>query len=61
MPDNGILRVQILGFASDAADRALHPLIEELNATATIYPGTELTLVRNRRRSGTAMFHHEFI
>ena len=44
-PDNGILRVQILGFASNAADRALHPLIEELNATATIYPGTELTLV----------------
>ena len=43
--DRGILRVQFLGLGSDACDRMLAPLIEELNATATIYPGTELRLV----------------
>ena len=43
--DRGILRVQLLGLGSDACDRMLVPLIEELNATATIYPGTELRLV----------------
>ena len=43
--DRGILRVQFLGLGSDACDRMLAPLIEELNATPTIYPGTELRLV----------------
>ena len=43
--DRSILRVQLLGLGSDACDRMLAPLIEELNATATIYPGTELRLV----------------
>ena len=43
--DQGILRVQLLGLGSDACDRMLVPLIEELNATRTIYPGTELRLV----------------
>ena len=43
--DRGILRVQLLGLGSDACDRMLAPLIEELNATVTIYPGTELRLV----------------
>ncbi len=44
-PGAGILRIQFLGLGSDACDRMLAPLIEELNATATIYPGTELRLV----------------
>jgi hypothetical protein len=44
-PDAGILRIQLLGLGSDACDRMLAPLIEELNATCTIYPGTELRLV----------------
>jgi len=33
-----------LGLGSAACDRMMVPLIEELNATATIYPGTELRL-----------------
>ena len=44
-PAPGILRVQLLGLGNDACDRMLAPLIEELNATRTIYPGTELRLV----------------
>ena len=44
-PQDGILRVQILGLANDALDRALEPLIEELNRTRTTYPGTRLRLV----------------
>ena len=44
-PAKGILRIQLLGLGSDACDRMLAPLIEELNATRTIYPGTELSLV----------------
>lgn len=43
-PDCGLLRVQFLRLASNAIDRALLPLIEELNATRTQFPGTELTL-----------------
>ena len=45
VPANGILRIQLLGLGSDACDRMLAPLVEELNATRTIYPGTDLTLV----------------
>ena len=44
-PAQHILRIQLLGLGSDACDRMLAPLIEELNATRTIYPGTELRLV----------------
>ena len=44
-PDEGILRIQLLGLGSDSCERMLAPLIEELNATRTIYPGTELRLV----------------
>ena len=44
-PDEEILRIQLLGLGGAACDRMLMPLIEELNATATIYPGTELRLV----------------
>ena len=43
-PEQGLLRVQLLGLANDASDRALLPLIKELNDTATQYPGTDLTL-----------------
>ena len=45
VPANGILRIQLLGLGSDACDRMLAPLVEELNATRTIYPGTNLRLV----------------
>ena len=44
-PDEGILRIQLLGLGSDSCERMLAPLIEELNATCTIDPGTELRLV----------------
>ena len=44
-PAKGILRIQLLGLGSDACDRMLAPLVEELNGTNTIYPGTELRLV----------------
>ena len=45
LPAKGILRIQLLGLGSDACDRMLAPLVEELNATRTIYPGTDLRLV----------------
>ena len=45
VPANGILCIQLLGLGSDACDRMLAPLVEELNATRTIYPGTDLRLV----------------
>ena len=44
-PDAGILRVRILGTASDAGDAAFRGLIEELNQTRTIFPGTTLRMV----------------
>ena len=45
VPAKGILRIQLLGLGSDACDRMLAPLVDELNATRTIYPGTDLRLV----------------
>ena len=44
-PENGILRVRILGTASNACDNALASLIDELNQTRTIYPGTKLRMI----------------
>ena len=46
VPDHqqGLLRVQLLGSASNAADQAYLPLFDELNRTQTIYPGTDLIL-----------------
>ena len=44
-PRAGLLRVRFLGLANQACERAPAPLIRELNATRTIYPGTNLTLV----------------
>ena len=47
IPDHnaGTLTVQILGLANASLDNALAPLINELNRTRTIYPGTSLRLV----------------
>ena len=47
IPDHnaGTLTVQILGLANASLDNALAPLIDELNRTRTIYPGTSLRLV----------------
>ena len=44
-PENGILRVRILGTASDAADASLERLLDELNQTKTVYPETRLRMV----------------
>ena len=44
-PDAGILRVRILGTASKAGDAAFTGLLEELNRTRTIFPGTKLRMV----------------
>ena len=44
-PARGILQVELLGFASAAAERAVRPLLQELNRTRTLYPGTRLRLV----------------
>ena len=41
-PDNAILRVRILGTASDAA---IAGLLDELNQTGTAFPGTSLRMV----------------
>ena len=43
-PEQGLLCIQLLILASEIIDRALLPLIDELNATRTQFPGTELTL-----------------
>ena len=44
-PAAGTLTVQLLHTACRAHDEAVAPLIEQLNRTATIYPGTSLRLV----------------
>ena len=43
--DKKLLRVQILGMASNATESALLPLIEQLNETRTVFPGTDMRLV----------------
>ena len=43
--DAGTLRVVIHGAANPATDRALFALLEQLNQTETIYPGTNLTMI----------------
>ncbi len=47
MPDleHGVLQVQFLGLVNDATERMLQPLVEQLNQTETVYPGTDLRLV----------------
>ena len=44
-PANGVLRVHILGLGNDACDRQIDPLLTELNATETVFPGTDLRMV----------------
>ena len=44
-PEQGILRVRILGTASDASDAALAGLFAQLNQPRTCFPGTSLRLV----------------
>ena len=44
-PARGTLTVQFLRLADPAHDRALEPLFKQLNATRTIYPGTQLRLL----------------
>ena len=44
-PAAKILRVRILGTASNAGDKALEKLLEEVNRTGTVFPGTDLRLV----------------
>ena len=43
-PEQGRLKVQFLGLGSNAVEGALRPLIDELNATCTQFPDTNLTL-----------------
>ncbi|MDE0406544.1 MAG: hypothetical protein OXN81_01675 [Alphaproteobacteria bacterium] len=52
-PGEGILRVRILGSASNAGDAAIAGLLDELNQTRTIFPGTELRMVYELPRNGT--------
>ena len=44
-PANRILEVRLLGLGADAQDRHIAPLLAELNATETIFPGTDLRVV----------------
>ena len=44
-PEAGTLTVRLLHQASRAQEAALVPLLEELNQTRTVFPGTELRLV----------------
>ena len=44
-PDNGILRIRILGTASNASDNAIAELLDELNQTRTAFPNTKLRMV----------------
>ena len=43
--DNAVLRVRLLGFDSDCCDHALEALIDELNETHSVFPGTNLRMV----------------
>lgn len=59
-PEYAILRVRILGTASDAGNAAIAGLLDELNHTRTIFPGTALRVVyelpeiaRNPRTKGS--------
>ena len=43
--DRGTLTIQILGWGSNCVDRSLRPLLDELSATETVCPGTNMKLV----------------
>ena len=51
-PENGVLRVRILGTASNAGDAAVAGLLDELNRTGTVFPGTGLRLVYELPENG---------
>ncbi|MCY4264912.1 MAG: hypothetical protein OXE78_08655 [Gammaproteobacteria bacterium] len=51
-PENGILRVRIIGSANNAADVALGGLFDELKQTRTVYPGTDLRMVYDLPKNG---------
>ena len=44
-PESGILRIRILGTASNAGDNAIAELLDELNQTRTLFPETKLRMV----------------
>ena len=44
-PARGTLGIELLRLADPAHDRAVQPLLDELNAQRTLYPGTSLRLV----------------
>ncbi len=44
-PEHGVLRVRILGTACNARDADLAGLLDELNRTRTIFPGTNLRMI----------------
>ena len=44
-PEVRVLRVRLLHQSTAAADRRLEPLLDALNASRTVYPGTDLRLV----------------
>ena len=46
-PAAGTLEVRLLHRPTCARDRALEPLLDELNRTRTLFPGTHLRLVCN--------------
>ncbi len=55
-PENGVLRVRILGTASNARDADIAGLLDGLNWTRTIFPGTGLRMIHeladNARKPG---------
>ncbi|MDE2792748.1 MAG: hypothetical protein OXI81_20360 [Paracoccaceae bacterium] len=52
-PGEGILRVLILGSASNAGDAVFAGLLDELIQTRTVFPGTGLRVVCELPRNGT--------
>ena len=44
-PEAGVLRVRLPHQSTAAADRRLEPLLDALNASRTVYPGTDVRLV----------------
>ena len=52
-PENGVLRVRILGTARNAGDAAIAGLLDELTRTGTVFPGTGLRMVYELPENGT--------
>ena len=44
-PANQVLEIRVLGLGTDAQNRHMALLLDEFNATETIYPGTDLKMV----------------